>query len=75
MSDLICFLVQDFEGHYPVGTAAIVYATDREHCKSVLLPELFKLGLGRGKPDEWTISPLTPVPTTPRAVVVADGNY
>lgn len=72
---LIGFLVTSFEGHYPVGTAAIVYGYDREHAKRVLLAELLPQGLGRDNPDEWTIEPVTPAPATPRARVILNGDY
>jgi len=80
---MIAFLVTNFDGHWPVGTnghwpvgtSAVVYAEDREQCKRVLRAELLKRGLGKDDPDQWTISPLTPVSDVPRAVVVQDGNY
>lgn len=75
MSDLICFLVTDFQGHYPVGTCAIAYARDREHCRRVLRRELHEHSLGRDDPDRWTITPITPAPSTASATVVLDGNY
>ena len=75
MSELIGFLVTNFDGHYPVGTAAIVYATDREHCKRLLLVELREQGLGEDNPDEWTITPLAPYAGPPIARVVLNGDY
>jgi hypothetical protein len=72
---LVGFLVTDFEGHWPVGTCAVVYAADREECKRVLGTELRKQGLGKDNSDDWTITPLTPVPSTPYARVVLNGAY
>jgi hypothetical protein len=76
---LIGFLVTGFTGHYPVGTAAVVYARNREHCKRVLLQELQSVEspLRRLQQDSdyWTISPITPVPEHAGAVIVLDGNY
>lgn len=76
MSEILtAFLVTHFEGHYPVGTAAIVYAHDREQAKRLLRDELRKQYLGRDNPDEWTLEPLTPGPTDPHARVVLNGDY
>jgi hypothetical protein len=72
---VIGFLVTGFQGHYPVGTAAVVYAGDREECKRVLRRELRERGLGRDDPDHWTIEPITPAPATPQARIVLDGDY
>lgn len=72
---LIAFAVTGFKGHYPVGTAAIVWAEDREQCKRVLRAKLLEQRLGGDSPDEWTISPLTPCPSEPRAAILLDGNY
>lgn len=72
---LIAFLVTDFRGHYPVGTAALVYARDREHCKRVLRAELRSQRLGADDPDDWTIEPVTPVPSLPAARVLLNGDY
>lgn len=73
--DLIAFYVTGFEGHYPVGTAAIVYAHDREHCKRVLREELSSQRLGRDDPDKWTIEPISPSPSEPMARVLLNGDY
>lgn len=72
---LIGFVVTEFQGHYPVGTAAIVYAYDREHAKRVLRETLLEQGLGRDNPDEWTLEPVTPAPASPRARVILNGDY
>lgn len=72
---MICYLVTNFKGHYPVGTCAIVYAADREQCKRVLKDELAQQGLGQNNADEWTIEPLTPYPSRPQARVVLNGDY
>lgn len=72
---LIGFVVTDFKGVWPVGTAAIVYAAGREQAKRLLLEELRKQGLGQDNPDHWTLEPITPIPDAPRAVVVLNGDY
>lgn len=72
---MIAFAVTGFEGHYPVGTAAIVYAFGREQCKAVLKQKLRERGLDGGDPDKWTISPLTPLPQKPSAHILLDGDY
>lgn len=72
---LVGFLVTDFEGHWPVGTCAVVYAADREECKRLLGAELREQGLGRDNSDRWTITPLTPPPASPCVRVVLNGDY
>jgi hypothetical protein len=72
---VIGYVVTDFEGHYPVGTVAVVYAHNREQAKRTLRDELRKQGLGKDDPDKWTLSPVTPLPKTPRAVVLLNGDY
>lgn len=69
------FLVTNFEGHWPVGTAAIVYAHDREEAKRGLKVELNAQGLGRDNPDDWTLEPITPVPAVPCVRIVLNGDY
>lgn len=72
---MIAFAVTNFTGHYPVGTAAIVYAEDRESCKRQLRAELHRVGLNGGSPDDWTVTSLTPLPSEPVALLLLDGNY
>jgi hypothetical protein len=73
--DLIGFLVTGFDGHYPVGTAAIVYAQGREEAKQSLLAELREQGLGKDDPDGWTLEPLTPPPLRPHVHIILNGDY
>jgi hypothetical protein len=72
---VICFLVTNFTGVWPTGTAAVVYADGREQAKHLLMDELHERGIGGQQPDNWTIEPLTPCPSTPTARVVLDGDY
>ncbi len=63
------FYTNDFTGHYPVGTAAVVIAKDGEDARRKFramfkkhnLPQCYK----------WTIHELTEGP----AVILIDGNY
>jgi len=36
MSEMNVYTCTSFKGHYPVGTAAVVVATDQEHAASLL---------------------------------------
>ena len=72
---MIGFVVTDFKGNYPVGTAAIAYGHDREDAKRVLQAVLRERGLGRDNPDDWTLTPITPLPEISTAYVVLDGDY
>lgn len=72
---LTTFLVTGFKGHYPVGTAAVVYAHNREEAKRLLHGELLCQRLGDDNPDDWTLTPLTPPPGKPGAHVLLNGDY
>jgi hypothetical protein len=72
---LIGFVVTNFEGHWPVGTAAIAYGRDREEAKRVLRAKLREQGLGKDDPDQWTLEPITPAPAEATAYVVLNGDY
>ena len=74
------WIVTEFTGLWPVGTAAVVSARDREHCKRVLLEHLrsdsSSLQRVPQSPDHWTIEPLPDTDElTQFAHVILDGNY
>lgn len=64
------FSSKDFEGHWPVGTAAVVMAEDEAAARVLLLAELKEHHLSVG---EFT---LQEIPMgKPLAVVLSDGDY
>ena len=64
------FMCNDFEGHYPVGTAAVVVARTHAEAKQMLIDALDKQGLPQTDPT------LVPVDTLyPSVHILCDGNY
>jgi len=64
------FYCTSFNGHYPVGAAAVVSAADSFQAAGILERELEKVGL---KQD---INPNTMIPMHDKPVVILqDGNY
>ena len=62
----------DFEGHWPVGVAAVVVADTAMQAAELLNNELQKRGLSRSATAEQFAS----LPTSrPMAVVLRDGDY
>ncbi len=62
----------DFEGHWPVGVAAVVVADTAGQAAELLNNELEKRGLGRtAKPEQFAAMPTS----RPLAVVLLDGAY
>lgn len=65
------YVSTDFEGHWPVGSAAVVVAENESDAATLLSAELLKHGLPAG--GTFT---LREVPTDKAtAVVLCDGNY
>ena len=64
--------ITDFEGHYPVGTAAVVTAETVDMAIKLLESELSRIGLTQKiKPEQ-----LIPMVTSSRKVrILCDGNY
>jgi hypothetical protein len=61
-----------FDGHYPVGTAAVVVAETAEQAADELNRELRRRGLA----GDVTSDGMRELETeTPGALVLADGNY
>ena len=71
------YTCDDFEGHYPVGAAAVVVAPDRPAARVLLARALTERGLPyrgtRGQGAEPTLTELDT--TTAAAFVLVDGNY
>jgi hypothetical protein len=67
------FTCNDHEGFYPVGTASVVVATDRDHAYRLLQQELLNMGFAAAKAAVFTLEEL---PTDePFVRVLCDGNY
>lgn len=65
------FVCSDFEGHYPVGSAAVVVAQNKTHAENMLNEELVRCGLsalGQKTLQEVSMK-------TERAIILCDGNY
>ncbi len=58
----------DFTGHWPVGTAAVVVAKNRDEAERLLAAELTARGLGGA-------FNLEPLPSGPYVRILADGDY
>ena len=66
------YTCNEFEGHWPVGTAAIVVANDKRQAVRLLKAELKKSGLEQ----EISAKKLHLVSTvTPTVIVLRDGEY
>lgn len=66
------YACNQFTGHYPVGTAAVVVAKSQEHAADVLNKQLRLQGL----PGDATANMMAlVVQIAPQAVVLCDGNY
>lgn len=63
----------DFQGHYPVGTAAVVVASSREEAKEKLEKALFD---HFGAIQEIKVDDLVRIPASKAAAhILLDGNY
>ncbi len=61
-----------FEGHHPVGQAAVIMALDEDNAADLLEAQLASIGL----PQEIDRNYIQPVHTTlPHALILCDGNY
>lgn len=61
----------DFDGHYPVGTSAVVAAETEEQAQELLLAELVEHGLPQNR--KITLHRINV--TVPRAFILQDGDY
>lgn len=72
------FTCDDFKGHYPVGTAAVVVADDINVARQMLADHLKTLGLPQddGHPSRPHRFSLTQLHTSkPQVIILNDGNY
>jgi hypothetical protein len=66
------YVCNQFTGHYPVGTAAVVVAESQEHAAQVLNEQLKAQGL----PGDANANMMALVmQKSPQAVILCDGNY
>jgi hypothetical protein len=66
------FYTNDFRGHWPVGTSAVIVARDLDEAYVLMTSQLIAMGLGTDNAD-FTIKELATDST--RVVVLQDGNY
>jgi hypothetical protein len=69
------FTSNDFTGYYPVGTAAVVVAEDREDARELLRQALANEGLPCDKPFTLQEVCLAHPQAEPMALVLCNGNY
>ncbi len=72
-SEVKVFTCNYFNGHWPVGVAAVVVAASAQDAKSKLEDELFLSGLGVQKIEIENIKLLKT--DKAKAIILADGNY
>jgi hypothetical protein len=68
--DMKVFICNDFEGHYPVGAAAVIIARSEEIAKTMLNMELQQRGLGI---KDATLKEVEL--TNTKAIILCDGDY
>jgi hypothetical protein len=66
------FVCNQFTGHYPVGTAAVVVAKDQAHAAEILNQQLRLQGLP-GDADANMMALV--MQKSPQVVILCDGNY
>lgn len=67
------FTCNNFEGIYPVGTAAIMVAHDKEEAKSMLLANMKERKLEQNRNDPLKIEEINC--DSPKILILNDGNY
>ena len=65
------FYTNDFRGHYPVGTSAVIVARDFDEAYVLMTSQIIAMGLGKDNSD-FSIKEL-PTDST-RVVVLQDGE-
>ena len=65
------YYTTDFEGHWPVGTSAVIVAKDKRQASKMLLKHLTSVGLVQK--EEITIEKLDI--KIPLVIVLQDGDY
>jgi hypothetical protein len=71
MGKLDVFVSDDFHGHWPVGTSAVIVARDEAQARKLLQAELITHGLG--KHDDFHVRKIQT--ERPQAFVLQDGDY
>jgi hypothetical protein len=66
------FTNNNFKGHWPVGTSAVVVAPDAEHAAIDLQRKLETLGLSQEVSPQEMVEIDTEIPNV---FILADGNY
>lgn len=66
------FTNNKFEGYYPVGSAAVVIAKDKDDAARLLSDKLFNIGLN---PSVTSDSMIEVNIEESHAVILVDGNY
>jgi hypothetical protein len=66
------WLNTDFQGHWPVGTSAVIVADNKQQAAELLEKELERIGLSQ-KVDWQTMKELCT--TSPGALVLQNGDY
>lgn len=69
------FSITGFNGHYPIGTAAIVVAKDERHACQLLSAELADQGLGTVLPTDTGLKIVQIKTHEPLAIITHNGNY
>lgn len=67
------FTCTSFTGHWPVGTAAVIVAKDKEEARAALAVELMERGLKVDDAATWEIKRLKT--TVPSVTILRDGEY
>lgn len=67
------FICNDFVGHYPVGTAAVVVAKNARRAKEKLLGHLVFIGLPQKEGREISLTEVDP--SKSGVYILHDGNY
>lgn len=66
------WLNTSFQGHWPVGTSAVIVAESKQEAATLLEAELARIGLSQ-KVDWQTMKELST--TAPGALILQDGDY
>lgn len=64
------YTCKGFEGHYPVGTSAVIVGKDYDECRWLLHKALLQAGL-----KEQAVFMEELDLTTPKAIILNDGDY
>jgi len=73
MSEPKFYINTTFGGHYPVGTAAVVRANDKEEAVKLLNNKLESSGL-KGDVEQWQLTCISDAVEN-GAIILCDGNY